>query len=56
MADDDYTCDICGQGGNVVGAIVFDHLGNQIYVTVHIVCENSRVGKNMRMRAKASTN
>ena len=52
---DDY-CEICGRDGQVVGAIVFDHLGRQIRITIHIACENSRVARMAERRAKARLN
>ena len=52
---DDY-CEICGRDGQVVGAIVFDHLGRQIRITIHIACEDSRVARMAERRAKARLN
>ena len=53
---DDDVCEICGQGGQVVGAIVFDNYGNQVQIFVHIVCENSRAARLARQREMARYN
>ena len=49
-------CEICGQGGEVVGAVVFDSYGNQVQIVVHVVCENSRTARLIRQRGKARYN
>lgn len=56
MDGNESVCEVCGHGGNVVGAIVFDSWGNQVYITVHIVCEQSRLGRMIKRREQARWN
>lgn len=50
------TCELCGQGGQVIEAVVPTPDGGWIRVTIHVVCENSRYARLAQQRDRARWN